>query len=234
MTNKIGHSYLGLALLTVFGMLIFSQAAAQFEQVERARMFGVIKYAVDDAPIAAKLTLQSLPDGDEVYIVNSKSEDGQYQVNIEKGTEYQLVLEAEGYFKHKQIISLTDDEEHNFYLTANSIGTSLRLNINFKLSSAEIEEDSFGEVERVLEMMNEYPTMIIQLEGHTDFRGNSRKNQELSEERVEAIKNYLVNKNVSRHRIILKAYGGTQPLSRENTEDARSMNRRVEVRIMEI
>src|SRR5690606_35348419 len=115
MRNKIGHSYLGLTLLTVFGMLVFSQAVAQFEQVERARMFGVIKYAVDDAHIAAKLTLQSLPDGDEVYIVNSKPEDGQYQVNIEKGTEYQLVLEAEGYFKHKQIISLTDDEEHNFY-----------------------------------------------------------------------------------------------------------------------
>jgi OmpA-OmpF porin, OOP family len=221
-------------LLTVVFLTTVATANAQFDNIERVEMFGVIKIQSDETPIAAKLTLQSLPDGDEVYIVNSDNGSGRYKVNIEKGTSYSLLIEAKGFFRVQQKVMFEDDTELNFYLTPSTIGTALRLNINFKLSSSEIEEDSYPELERVLEMMREYPTMVVQLEGHTDFRGNAKKNQELSEERVESIKNYLVNRNINRNRIKLKAFGGTQPLSRENTEEARSMNRRVEVRILEI
>lgn len=74
--------------------------------------------------------------------------------------------------------------------------------------------------------------MVIQLEGHTDFIGDAKANLKLSEDRVIAIKDYMVSKGSSKSKIKTKAFGGTMPLSRENTEAARQMNRRVEVRVL--
>jgi outer membrane protein OmpA-like peptidoglycan-associated protein len=81
--------------------------------------------------------------------------------------------------------------------------------------------------------MHEKHHMVIQLEGHTDFRGNAQLNLELSQKRVDAVRDYLTGKGVAKHRIKTKAFGGTQPLSREDTPDAHALNRRVEVRILQ-
>ena len=75
--------------------------------------------------------------------------------------------------------------------------------------------------------------MIIQLEGHTDYQGNASDNMRLSQLRVAAVKNYIVSKKIVKSRIKTKAFGGTQPLSREDTPEAHRINRRVELRILE-
>jgi outer membrane protein OmpA-like peptidoglycan-associated protein len=81
-------------------------------------------------------------------------------------------------------------------------------------------------------MMLENPTMIIQLEGHTDYLGNAKENLKLSQQRVESIRGYLSEKGISKSRLKTKAFGGLQPLSRDNTPEAHRLNRRVEVRIL--
>ena len=68
---------------------------------------------------------------------------------------------------------------------------------------------------------------------HTDTRGDAKLNLKLSEDRVESVRDYLVSKGVAKSRIKLKAFGGTMPLSKENTEEAHRLNRRVEVRVLE-
>lgn len=75
--------------------------------------------------------------------------------------------------------------------------------------------------------------MVIQLEGHTDYLGDPAKNLKLSQQRVDAVKGYLVSKGVNKNRIKTKAFGGTMPLSRDNTPEAHRMNRRVELRILQ-
>ncbi len=82
-------------------------------------------------------------------------------------------------------------------------------------------------------MMKDNTTMVIQLEGHTDYQGNPKDNMKLSQQRVDAVKNYVVSKGISKKRIKTKAFGGTQPLSRDDTPDAHRLNRRVELRILE-
>ena len=72
----------------------------------------------------------------------------------------------------------------------------------------------------------------IQLEGHTDSQGNASANMELSQDRVEAAKKYLVSKGIDKGRVKTKAFGGTQPLSNEKTEEALALNRRVEMRVL--
>ena len=80
--------------------------------------------------------------------------------------------------------------------------------------------------------MNENPSIIIQLEGHTDFAGNPDANMRLSEARVIAVKEYLVDKDVKKSRIFTKAFGGTLPMTKERTDEAKALNRRVEVRVI--
>jgi outer membrane protein OmpA-like peptidoglycan-associated protein len=70
------------------------------------------------------------------------------------------------------------------------------------------------------------------LEGHTDYLGDAKQNMRLSEERVKAVRDYLVSNGIGKSRIKTKAFGGTQPLSRDNTPEAHRLNRRVELRIL--
>jgi outer membrane protein OmpA-like peptidoglycan-associated protein len=81
-------------------------------------------------------------------------------------------------------------------------------------------------------MMTDNPSMTIQLEGHTDYQGSAKENMKLSQARVDAVKGYLTSRGVTRNRIKTKAFGGTEPLSRENTPEAHRLNRRVEMRIL--
>ena len=80
--------------------------------------------------------------------------------------------------------------------------------------------------------LNDNPSIIIQLEGHTDFGGNQDAALRLSQARVESVRNYLIEKRVKKNRIFTKAFGGTQPIVTEGTREERAVNRRVEVRVI--
>ena len=73
----------------------------------------------------------------------------------------------------------------------------------------------------------------FQLEGHTDYQGNPVDNLKLSQMRVDAVKSYIVSKKISKSRVKTKAFGGTQPLARDNNPEAHRANRRVELRVLE-
>ncbi len=70
------------------------------------------------------------------------------------------------------------------------------------------------------------------MEGHTDFAGNPDANMRLSEARVIAVQEYLIDQRVKKSRIFTKAFGGTQPVSQERTDEAKARNRRVVVRVI--
>ena len=106
-------------------------------------------------------------------------------------------------------------------------------NLIFARGDDKINDVSHQELDEFAEWLSSRPTAIIQLEGHTDFQGNAEANMALSEARVLAVKDYLASKGVKKSRIKTKAFGGTKPLTRERTPEARAKNRRVEVRILE-
>jgi len=103
----------------------------------------------------------------------------------------------------------------------------------FDAGKAKIATSSYPELDEVALMLKNNPSMVIQLEGHTDTRGDAKLNMKLSQDRVNAVKTYLIAKGGNKNKIKVKAFGGTQPLSRENTEAAHALNRRVELRVLE-
>jgi outer membrane protein OmpA-like peptidoglycan-associated protein len=112
-------------------------------------------------------------------------------------------------------------------------GQTIILNhLIFSQGKSIIDPKSYGELDEVVQMMKENTRIEIQLEGHTDNVGSPKANLELSQSRVDAVKKYLVEKGISKGRIQTKAFGGSQPLANEMTPEARSKNRRVEMRIL--
>jgi len=115
-----------------------------------------------------------------------------------------------------------------------AVGHVMRLNnLIFEVGNSKIDPESYTELDILVNMMKESPNMVIQLEGHTDYVGIANDNLKLSQRRVESVRNYLGSKGINKGRIKTKAFGGAQPLSRDNTPEAHRLNRRVEVRILQ-
>ena len=119
--------------------------------------------------------------------------------------------------------------ELNFTLQPIEVGTVVNLkSVLFNMGTTTLLEESYAELDAVVDFLKSNPKVEIELEGHTDNRGDAKKNLVLSQQRVEKIKSYLVSKGIAGRRVKGKGFGGTRPIATNDTEEARKMNRRVE------
>jgi OOP family OmpA-OmpF porin len=202
---------------------------------------GKIINATTKELIAARITYQSLPYGNRIGTLNNSS----YSFPMFDNEKYAIIVEAPGFNTAKFMLDPAEANDQKRVLKdielsvgginqKHAVGHVMRLdNVIFQVSKSKISEDSYEELGLLVTMMQENPTMVIQLEGHTDYQGDTKDNMKLSQDRVNAVKDYLVSKKINKARIKTKAFGGTQPISRDNTPEAHRLNRRVEVRILE-
>lgn len=109
---------------------------------------------------------------------------------------------------------------------------AVTLNVLFGSNSDVIPPASYAEIDKLGTLLSwpQYADYRVQLEGHTDSQGSARKNQSLSEKRVQNIKAYLVQHfHLAPERILAVGYGSSKPLASNDTSEGRSQNRRVEV-----
>lgn len=106
-------------------------------------------------------------------------------------------------------------------------------NIHFAFDSYELLPTSFGQLDGLVEFLVGNPSYHVSLSGHTDDIGSDAYNLELSSHRANSVKNYLIQNGVERQRIGSRGYGKSRPLIRATSDEARSQNRRVEVRFEE-
>jgi outer membrane protein OmpA-like peptidoglycan-associated protein len=106
-------------------------------------------------------------------------------------------------------------------------------NVIFEQGSAKLDSVAEGELDKLVAWMKKYPATRIRLEGHTDNVGKPTLNQTLSEDRANSVKDYLVGRGIKDARIQTKAYGGTYPVVYSSDEEARKLNRRVEIEVLE-
>lgn len=129
----------------------------------------------------------------------------------------------------------TKTKKHGFLYNLFHVSDSVITlsDLTFEQAKVKIEPSSLKSLTDLVEMLKNNPKLVIRLEGHTDFRGDRVKNMELSMLRVDAVKKYLLDAtHIDERRIKTKAFGGSSPISLEDTEDGRRKNRRVEVRIL--
>lgn len=104
--------------------------------------------------------------------------------------------------------------------------------IQFGSGNAILKQESNAILDKIVELMQKYPSYRLSIEGHTDNVGNENTNQNLSLDRAKACFDYLVNKKIDYKRIVFKGYGSTKPIADNKTLQGRSKNRRVEFNLM--
>ena len=104
--------------------------------------------------------------------------------------------------------------------------------VNFETNAATLTALSSYELDNLVDVMNRYPNMTIELAGHTDNTGNLDQNVALSQNRATTVYNYLVSKGIDEGRLSANGYGPNEPIDTNDTDAGRAKNRRTEFRIL--
>jgi len=167
--------------------------------------------------------------------------DGTFSLKIPRGVQFELIPSKPGfsgkpenvvfpweyYFFREQYIDL--------WIDPLEVNATIQLQpIFFQQSKPIILEESFPELERLAATMVEMPKLNIRVEGHTDNLGRAEDLLRLSEERAQAIKQFLVQKGIRADRIDTVGYGAKFPQNNNTSDELRAFNRRVEVRIIKL
>ncbi|MCB1670624.1 MAG: OmpA family protein [Gammaproteobacteria bacterium] len=104
----------------------------------------------------------------------------------------------------------------------------VELDVLFEFDRAEVRAPYFPEIQEVADFMNQYPDVIVELEGHTDSVGTESYNLDLSQRRADAVRQVLIDRyNIQASRISATGYGESQPVASNETPAGREQNRRV-------
>ncbi len=215
-------------ILFGFLLLIF-QANAQQKEITAQ---GKVMDAITKKGVRAKIFYKSYPTGS----ITGRFNDSTYSFTIFGSSKYLITAYADGYITGTALIDPKDIDDsgrisRDMLLTRK--GETIRLDhLIFEQGKAVINPKSFEGLDEVMALMKDNTRLVIQLEGHTDNQGSSKANLELSQNRVDNVKKYLISKGIDKDRIKTRAFGGTQPILNANTPEARSLNRRVEMRIL--
>lgn len=142
-----------------------------------------------------------------------------------------------GYRMDQQIKELKEETEGSGVdVTEVDNGQAILVNlpdgVTFDVGSATLKPAFRDTLNGVADSLIKYPNSIIDVYGHTDSTGSDAFNQTLSERRAQTVANYLTSRGVSQARLRWQGFGETMPVADNTTEEGRSRNRRVEIKII--
>lgn len=188
-------------------------------------------------PIAASISFDNLTANEEVGKANSDPKNGAYSIVLPYGVNYGLQAMAPGYLsvnENLELVSINVYQEiqKDLFLIPIEVGESITLNnVFFEQGRPILKKESYAELNRLAEAMTAQTSMQIELSGHTDNVGSRDQLIQLSAERVETVRKYLISKGIAARRITGKGYGPDKPIAPNDTEENKRRNRRVDFSI---
>jgi hypothetical protein len=113
-----------------------------------------------------------------------------------------------------------------------NVGESIVLNVLFDVDKSNIKSDYINDLKSFISFLKQYPTLQIELSGHTDSDGDDDHNQKLSKNRAESIKKYLVENGISEGRITTVGSGELYPKFPNDSSENKGLNRRIEAKVI--
>jgi len=165
-------------------------------------------------------------------------EKGNYLITLPVGKDYAFNVNRKGYLFYSDQFLLSRESpdstyEKNIPLQPIEANASIVLNnIFFDVKKYEIKPESQAELNKVVQLLKDNPTVKIEISGHTDNVGKPADNLKLSNYRARAVVNYLIEKGINGQRLSAKGFGETKPIAENKTETGRAKNRRTELKIV--
>ena len=193
-----------------------------------------------------KKTNTGLPSSVELTDITSRKmvsklqtdEEGDYLVTLPAGKDYAFNVTRKGYLFYSDNFSLIDNNIDSSLtvdipLQPIEAGAFIVLkNIFFDVNKFQLKQESLTELDKVSMLLNDNPKLNIQISGHTDNVGKSADNLALSLNRAKAVTAYLLGKGIDPKRITSKGYGASKPVSSNETEQGKALNRRTELSVI--
>ncbi len=190
----------------------------------------------------AKIELKNIQTK-EIQQVDVDTISGEYVAVMNKNTDYIMTVKSEGAAFTSQFIAKEDTavvstpkivEKINFEVKKIETGSAHRINnINFETNSYQMDENSKLVLDEFILFLKENSTIKIAIHGHTDDIGNDADNMTLSQNRAQAVYNYIAQKGIDKSRLSYKGFGETKFLVQNTSEENRAKNRRTEFVIVE-
>ena len=202
-------------------------------------VYGKVLDAKTKKPISAKVIYENSKTGKPEGEARSNPKDGSYKVVLPYGEKYNIRADKNGYFAVNETLDLkktSNYKEVKKDLLMSPLVKEAPIvlrNVHFYSTKAVLLPSSYEELNRLVKLMKQKPTMEIEILGHTETRaGYEKQLMKLSQQRAEAVKKYMILKGIVAGRIKTKAFGGSKPVADNSTEAGRKQNRRVEFRII--
>ncbi len=204
---------------------------------------GIVRSESSGEPVFDAIIELRNQEGEVLETTTSNNTDGSYTLNDALcNTSYVIVAMHKGYLNDEQTINTLNDTDTDAYqldLNLPDQFVSNRVNINtiyFDFDKFNIRPDAAKELDKVVQVMNEYPELTIEAGSHTDARGKDKYNMKLSEKRAKSTVDYIVSKGIDAERIIYQGYGETLLVNQckngvKCSDEEHQLNRRTEFKI---
>jgi len=164
---------------------------------------------------------------------------GSYSQDIPGLGWYLFNATAEGYLNATDSVKVVDENTiptlKNIYMTEIEVGMTVRLkNIYFDFDKTTLQQESYVELNKVVDFLKQNPKVSVEISGHTDSKGSDEYNLNLSQGRSQSVVDYLISQGIDVSRLQAHGYGETKPIDTNETEEGRANNRRVEFTILKI
>ncbi|MBN1144252.1 MAG: OmpA family protein [Bacteroidales bacterium] len=161
---------------------------------------------------------------DGITLDTKTGRDGIFRFTLKPGTDYVFIAEKPGFLKGKEREStkgISQSTEFKTEIFLASIETPIEVeNIFFDLDKADLRPESMVSLDKLVETLNDNPNIVIELGSHTDSRASDAYNVDLSRRRAQSVVNYLIEKGISRDRLVPKGYGESQPKTVDKQDNA--------------
>lgn len=198
---------------------------------------GITIDALTKKPVEAVIDITDNKTGTIIESFTTNSATGKFLISLNSGGNYGIAVKADGYLFHSENFDIPAGSDYNMVnktveLKNIKCGSKIALrNVFFDTGKSTIRPESNTELDRLVKLMNDVPSLKIELSGHTDNTGSATSNQTLSQDRAQAVVNYLVSKGISASRLVAKGYGSDRPVASNDTNEGRQENRRTEFEI---
>lgn len=163
----------------------------------------------------------------QTNLTESQKQNSELESKTEKYS--QLEQKDEKNKKFESVRELFDEEEAKVYRQGDSLVISLK-KINFAVNKSDIPNLSFASLKKVQSAIRTFDEPSVIVEGHTDSTGDAGLNKELSEQRAETVKAYLLSNNVMvQEKVTAVGYGSEKPLASNKLSSGRAINRRIDI-----
>lgn len=201
---------------------------------------GVISDAQTRKPLEATVLVIDNETGDTLSVLRSNRKTGRYLVALPHGKNYGVVAVASGYLFCSENVDIPVTEQQyqevrqDLELQPLIKGSKVVLNnIFFDFDKSTLRKESYPELNRLVRLLRENPRLQLRIGGHTDSKGSDEYNLRLSQDRAQAVVNYLIEQGIHADRLQAKGYGENMPVASNETSEGRQRNRRTEFEILE-